>query len=166
MNALFSLKDQIISRLRCSPTSISKSSPSLQVEARRTSAWERMPADILRQIVSFLTASSIACMSLISKRHHETLLDHFGLEMRDNCRERARFLRLLEVDLPELMVCCSCNILYRWEKWQRYLCPNRHNHAVLERGALWCFAHEPALIYRNMVDAFLRGFARGPRYGL
>jgi hypothetical protein len=67
-----------------------------------------------------------------------------------------------------MMVCCSCNILYRWEKSSRYLCPNRcnrHDHKLVKRGERWCYTHEPVLISRNMVDAFLRGFAKGSGYG-
>ena len=162
MSALFWLKGHF---LRCLATIISTSSPKVQREDRRSSTLEEMPAEILLHIASFLPASSVASMSLTSKRHHKTLLDSSVLELRDNCRERVRFLRLLEVDLPKMMVCCSCNILYRWKKSDRYLCPNRFNHAKVDRGALWCFAHHPAFIYRNMVDAFLRGFERGPLYG-
>lgn len=65
-------------------------------------------------------------------------------------------------------MCCSCNVLYRWEKSSRYSCPNRHNrydHTPLRRGVPWCFTHEPVLIYRNIVDAFLRGFIKGTQYG-
>ena len=36
------------------------------------------------------------------------------------------------------------------------------NSIVAHFGA---FPNDPAFIYRNMVDAFLRGFARGPLYG-
>ena len=168
MNALLSLKDRILSRLRGSPTIACQSPPSVQVQAGRTSTLERLPAEVLLCIVSFLPTSSVACMSLTSKWHHEALFDQFDPKWRDNDTEKARFLRLLEEDLPEMMVCCSCNILYRWKKSSRYLCPNRHNrhdHTLLKRGAPWCFTHEPVMIYRNMVDAFLRGFAKGSRYG-
>lgn len=165
MNALLSLKDRISSRLRRLPIVACGGSPLGQVEATRTSTLERLPTEILLHIVSFLPESSIACMSLTSKWHHETLVGEFDPKMRDNFTEKQRFLRLLEEDLPEMMACCSCNILYRWQNGQRYLCPKRRFHVLLSRGALWCFAHKPTLIYRNMVDAFLRGFAKGSRYG-
>lgn len=87
----------------------------------RTSTLERLPVEILLRIIFFLPVSSIACLSLPSKWHYEALIDQIDPKMRDNSAEKERFLRLLEKDLPEKMLCCSCNILYRWEKWQRYL---------------------------------------------
>ncbi|EHY52556.1 uncharacterized protein HMPREF1120_00767 [Exophiala dermatitidis NIH/UT8656] len=178
MNALLSLKNCISSRLRGSrsesptPTIACQSPcpPSVQVQAGRTSTSTlvTLPAEILLCIVSFLPTSSVACLSLTSKRYREALFDQFDPEWRDNDTEKAHFLRLLEEDLPEMMVCYSCNILYRWGKSSRYLCPNRYNrhkHTLSKRGAPWCFTHEPVMIYRNMVDAFLRGFAKGSRYG-
>ncbi|OAP54615.1 hypothetical protein AYL99_11063 [Fonsecaea erecta] len=134
-------------------------------------------------------------MGLTSKWHYDTLLvDHQshsqsqqfsdpqerrGREGRDKNinkhidfftadDENLRFLRLLEEDPPEMMACgCGCNVLYRWQRWQggQYLCPNRVQHVSFKRGASWCTAHAPVLIYREKVDAFLRGWAKGPRYG-
>ncbi|EXJ82351.1 hypothetical protein A1O3_06164 [Capronia epimyces CBS 606.96] len=176
MNALRSLKDRISSRLR-RIVCLSPPPPSVQVQARRISTLERLPVELLLCIVSFLPTSSVACLSLTSKWHHEALLNQFDPKWRDDDTEKARFLRLLEEDVPEMMVCCFCNILYRWKKSSRYLpyrCPNcydykRHDYTST-RDAPWCYIHKPYiigpfLIYRNMVDAFLRGFAKGPRYG-
>ncbi len=63
------------------------------------------------------------------------------------------------------MECYSCNILYNWEKRQHYLCAKFFDHASFNRGASWYFCHGRAFIEPNMVEAFLRGFAKGSRYG-
>jgi hypothetical protein len=156
MNALFSLKDRVLLRVR--------GLQSITLESS-ASTLARLPAELLLRIVSFLPAGSIACLSLTSKCYYAALSDQFDLKLQENPKEKQRFLRLLEEDLPEMMACYSCNALYSWKKQQRYLCPNQHNYTSLQRGSLWCFAHDPAFIYREMVDAFLRGFEKGPKYG-
>ncbi|RVX66046.1 hypothetical protein B0A52_10134 [Exophiala mesophila] len=170
MNALLSLIEWILLRLLglLSPKiTCSSPLPSVQVQAGRTSTLERLPVEVLLCIVSSLPTSSIACMSLTSKWHHEALFDQFDPKWRDDDTEKARFLRLLEEDFPEMIVCCACNILYRWKKSWRYRCPHHHkrHHTSLTGSSHWCFTNEPVVIYRNAVDAFLRGFAKGPRYG-
>lgn len=151
MDAILQLITWISSPLRQSPLFRTDGI----TDRRRSSRLERLPVEVLLHIIFFLPASSIACLSLTSRWHHEALKNRADPKMRHDHLEKARFIRLIEDDLPDMMACCICNILYHWQKWRRYMCPNWTKHAPLRRGALWCFPHGPCLIYRNMVEVFL-----------
>ncbi|OAP65747.1 hypothetical protein AYL99_01719 [Fonsecaea erecta] len=134
--------------------------PTGQIQAKPSLTLDTLPPEVFLTIVSFLPPSSIACLSLASKWYQDTLENQFDLKGQSKTTEKARFLRLLEEDLPEMIACYSCNILYHWKNTWAYLCPNHLVHA----SAPWGVLNAPN-IYRNIVDVFLRGFAKGPQYG-
>ncbi|KAK5190999.1 hypothetical protein LTR99_000058 [Exophiala xenobiotica] len=78
--------------------------PSGQTASSQASTLEMLPTEFLLQIISFLPASSIAFMSLTSKWHHEAFIDQFDPKWRDERAEKVRFLRLLEEELPEMIL--------------------------------------------------------------
>ncbi|OQU96364.1 hypothetical protein CLAIMM_02458 [Cladophialophora immunda] len=123
-----------------------------------------LPTELLLLIVSFLPLSAVACLILTSKYYHATLADELDLRMQDP-EEKARFVRLLEKDLPHLLACYSCNILFDWRKKPKWRCPNYENHPLLNRGSLLCYVHRPTCVSREMVDAFVRGHEKGAEYG-
>lgn len=133
-------------------------------EVRHNLTLDKLPVEILLHIASFMPTSSIACMSLTSKWYHQVLSNQFDPKMQDDQTEKRLFLRLLEDDLPEQMVCSSCNTLYHWQPWNECLCPKNDAHVGAKRTMYWCCDHY-LRINRNMVDGFLRGFVKGSRYG-
>lgn len=125
-----------------------------------------LPLEILLQIVSYLPAESIVCLSLTSKDYYAALSTRFAMTFTDTDMKE-RFIRLLEEDVPDLMVCRGCNILYRWRRTRTFLCP-RHFYQFPTHGVAItiCPAHYPGRMYREVVDLFVRGHAKGCAYGL
>ncbi|KIX92038.1 uncharacterized protein Z520_12254 [Fonsecaea multimorphosa CBS 102226] len=124
-----------------------------------------LPTELLLIIASSLPPSALACLMLTSKHFYNTLAYEFDPRMQHHPEEKALFVRLLEKDLPHMLACYSCDILFDWRKKPRCRCPNHHNHLFLTFDPLWCYVHSPALISREMVDAFVRGYEKGPEYG-
>lgn len=130
------------------------------------SALTLLPTELLPHLASFLPVENVACLALTSKYFHSTLSTEIDITL-PNPEQKNRFLRLLERDFPQLLTCRTCNILYRWNRWFRsYECP-RHDQ-VIERhyGAVtYCAQHLRSRVPTEVVDAFIRGFQYGPRYG-
>lgn len=134
IHALITLIDWILLRLRSSPTPDSQDLSALQEEVGPCSILQRLPSEILLRTIYFLPLSSIACLSLTSKWYHATLHGHFDPKMPRNSTEKARFLRLLEEDLPTMILCSSCNILYRWQDHPRGCCARYLDHVPMRWG--------------------------------
>ncbi|OAP55616.1 hypothetical protein AYL99_09767 [Fonsecaea erecta] len=129
------------------------------------SVFNLLPAEILLTIVTLLPRSALACLMLTSKYLYNTLSPGFELRMEGFPDERSVFIRLLEKDLPQMVVCYSCEILFDWREKSRWRCPNHSNHPFFDFDPIWCYAHEPGFISREMVDLFVRGHELGPEYG-
>ncbi len=129
----------------------------------------RLPPELLLQIIQYLPAESAAVVSLISRYHYVVLKQYVLTGLSDKAAKK-RFLRLLEVDLPEYIACPCCDILYRWKaSAPMYSCPRRrydqgtrylHNVAPMIRPQ-----HYPWALPLEAIAAFLRGYERGPAYG-
>lgn len=131
---------------------------------QQISTLDKLPVEILLHIASFLPTSSIACLSLTSKWYHQVLSDQFDPKWRNNRTEKRRFLQLLEDDLPEQMLCSICNTLYRRHPRIASFCLSYLSHTSARSTVSRCSSHL-LFINRNMVDEFVRGFVKGPRYG-
>lgn len=134
--------------------------------APTASALTLLPTELLLHIASFLPVENAVCLALTTKYFHSTLSTEIDMTL-PNPEQKNRFLRLLERDFPQLLTCRTCNILYRWNRWFRsYECP-RHDQ-MIERhyGAVpYCSQHVRSRVPTEVVDAFIRGFQYGPRYG-
>jgi hypothetical protein len=128
-----------------------------------------LPHELLQHITRLLSPESAAALRLTSKHHYAALQDDVDLTLADYAT-RGRFLRLLELDLPEYMACHGCHLLFRWTTCRRkYECPLRFDRGMYDyhmSGIEYCHTHLPwNNLYRETVAAFLRGYERGPEHG-
>ena len=128
----------------------------------------RLPLELLLQIIEYLPAQSAAVVALISKYHYVALKQYVLPSLSDRAAKK-RFLRLLEVDLPQYIACYCCDTLYRWRaSAPRYECPRRFHRGMCSIHTLepmYCPQHYPRQLPLETVAAFLRGYERGPAYG-
>lgn len=128
----------------------------------------RLPPELLLQIILYLPAESAAVVALISKYYY-VALKQYVLPGLSDIAAKKRFLRLLEVDLPEYIACYHCDILYQWKaSAPRYECPRRFSGGTYpyhSSGPMYCPQHFPCRLTLEAVAVFLRGYERGPAYG-
>ncbi|KAI1627944.1 hypothetical protein EDD37DRAFT_606726 [Exophiala viscosa] len=137
----------------------------------RTSSTSRysklglLPTELLLQITSHLPAESVACLALTSKHYYATLRNEIDMRFPD-LKQKGCFMRLYwQDDIPELIMCRICNILYRWEDHDT--CPRKYHHGALWQHESITFSWQQVRyqIHPEWVDAYVRGFVKGERYG-
>ena len=135
-----------------------------------------VPTELIMWIADFLPLESAICLSVTSKMHFAVFSPRLDMKFRNFMTPRenkTRFLRLLEVDIPELFVCRSCNKMFHWKHGQntpRYACPCRSQRQPkvprLDKydclPGILCF---PFSMQPETVGAFVRGYERGSTYG-
>ncbi|EXJ53700.1 uncharacterized protein A1O5_13056 [Cladophialophora psammophila CBS 110553] len=124
-----------------------------------------LPPELLLCLADFLPPSSVASLGFTSKYCRAVLDKRHDIRLEQDPEEKARFVQMLERDVPHMLACYSCKVLFNWRKKPKGVCPNHDNHRNLNHGSLWCYAHRPPFISRETVDAFLRGYEKGPKYG-
>lgn len=146
-----------------------------------SSALSRLPAELLLSIIAFLPPESVTALGLISKAF-------FGFvsiaqpQLRDDALVKQRFLLLLEEDLPDYLLCHTCNRLYNWRTSpslvspSRYSCPARRKDSTSHSSFARLYGCHPisslhqgirvTSLHREVRDLILRAGRKGSNYGL
>ena len=135
---------------------------------------EEVPVEMILHIASFLPTESAVCLSLASKSLHQALNQRIDMRFSNPETDPAakkRFARLLEIDVPGLISCHGCSVLHRWNRrstsMRPYLCRNHYRGYPCHHKLFipFCTTHAPYAFHREVLDAFIRGYERGPAYG-
>ena len=130
--------------------------------------FSSLPSEIITSVTAYLSPEHMASLSLSSKRFSELLFPQILPRLRTDSHARLSFLWLLEDDLPNMLTCATCVMLYSWKtsaKYPPYSCPRR-NISDHPHGTDLCPGHVPDRMTLEVRDLVLRAHNKGPEYGL
>lgn len=148
--------------------------PAKQLSAQETvdygNPFLSLPNELLLEVAEYLDEEFQALLSLSCTRLRVLLNSYLDLSLND-VSVKLRFLRYLERDYPDLLICPSCAFLYKWRsiKVYQFACPRNYHHSPEKRteshdwhlkGGQSCF------VSRHVIDLIFRAQERGRRYGL
>lgn len=123
-------------------------------------------------VASFLLPESVLALGLVSKDFLH-LVPSAQSQLRGNAVVKQSFLLLLENDLPDRLLCYSCNRLYNWRiasgqlSFYRCSCLARYQDSFPHPAYLGlCDCTRVASLQREVGDLILRADKKGPEYGL
>ena len=156
------------SRSRCSQTQLSQpafTEPGQQSMNLRTWTPFDLPPELVGLIVQHLSCESIMSLALTNKQSFSVLSHRFPDLVHSkamNLKIKKRFLRLLEHDLPQMLLCPRCNHLYDWTTSadRSYLCPTCGLPAYVSLQPCFNYPRWPTN-HHNIVDVILRQHGRG-----
>jgi hypothetical protein len=148
--------------LEQSPTS---SDSDDSISAIEMASLGSLPVELVFHIASFLPPAATSCLALTCKWLYDLIHDKWkhGTWFPPGSTMKLQLLHLLEKDLPTMITCDDCSILYRWNS-PDYSCPRCTSSFRDYRLMEYCTSHG-LFISRSMVNAFLRGAERGTEYG-
>jgi hypothetical protein len=140
-----------------------------------------LPIELLLSITAFLPPESVAALGLISKGFF-SFVSIARSQLRSDALIKQRFLLLLEEDLPDYLLCHTCNKLYNWRTSPilvspyRYTCPaRRRDPSAHPSFARLCGCHPISSLHlgirvsnmqREIRDLILRASRKGSEFGL
>jgi hypothetical protein len=129
-----------------------------------------LPAELLLQIVDEAEPESQLVLTMVSRRLRDLIYPSHNL---GRCKfpVRVKFLRLLEKDYPQLLLCEDCGILWPWRKYCKYriCCPQVAQHPWGSASS-WemrgCGGSRSMFINADIIRLVLRAQECGGQYGL
>lgn len=85
-------------------------------EQSRPTGLQDMPLELVLRISSLLATATKAALSMVSKNLYHGVGHSALLSLRQQPEEKAQFLRLLELDFPNMLHCPCCTKLYKWTR--------------------------------------------------
>jgi F-box-like len=149
-------------------------SASSELVKRPASTLVQLPVELLLLILTSLPPESVVAVSLTCKDFFHLIPVGGGVVAGKNAAlDKQRLLLLLERDLPDYLLCYTCNKLYRWKRDRiavssyRYTCPGRNRDSSHSYFASLCGGClNGSSLHRETRDLILRAHLRGPDYGL
>lgn len=129
-----------------------------------------LPNELLLAVAHFLDKEFQALLSLSCTRLRVLFNSYLDLSLND-ISVKLRFLRYLERDYPDHLICRSCGFLFNWQLKHSYhfRCPRAYHHSFEERSKsrAWLLkGGQQCLVSREVIDLIFRAHERGQRYGL
>ena len=130
----------------------------------------RLPSELLLEVAEFLDKEYQALLSLSCTRLRVLLNSYLDLSLND-VSVKLRFLRYLERDYADHLICRSCGVLYNWQSKYlfQFLCPRHYKHPYdhIYKSYHWHLqGFQHASLSREITDLIFRAHEQGQRYGL
>lgn len=146
---------------------------SAQPEVLPRRSLPKLPDEIILHLVDFLEPESALVLSRVSHRLRDLLHPTHNPE---RCRFRTRiaFLRLIEHDYPEHILCTCCGTLWNWKSRAPYniLCPRKswHPDSDRRRNSGWSMRGwrkgRRLWVVPELIELIVRAETHGLLYGL